>query len=641
MWNMDFVIPSLLVLAVLLIFYFARPRLPNQLNRAFLFLLVSDIATIVTDFLATCADNAYHSLPLWLVSVLNLLFFLAYILRSFLFLRFTAVLVKLDRVGFTWPKALSYFILLVCEAIVVTSPLTGAVYTVDAMGYHRGPLYVILALSSFAFLLLGISLLFRFRKSIRKSALISAMAYHAILIAGNVLRILFPQYLVMNVFCLLAILVIYLAFENPDLYITDRGPAFNTRAFTDWLDDPQHRKDSRILGFAIRNYNDERSMYGGIQMDEGLGLIIAWLKKQFPDLLLFYLRGGNFCVAGAEDTEWEQVRKKILERFQAPWQAESVDLNLSATCVEIRLADRTDSPDRIVNTLIYALDQARDSADIEQTLMSEETLRQIDRQIEIKRYLDTALEHNTVEVFLQPIVDSHTQQIVAAEALARLRNDRGELIPPGLFIPMAEKHGSINLLGEQVMRKVCAFIRDCDVLGMGLRWINVNLSPIQCMHSNLPDLFSSILTEYGVSANQIHLEITEESMINYSEQEKQIESLRQFGFQLALDDYGSGFSNLHQVKKIAFSNIKLDMKIVWDYIHDRDALLPSLVHAFRQMGFSITAEGIETQEMAEAMAEIGCDYLQGYVFSKPLPVDNFTKILQSAELRAWPADRCC
>lgn len=75
MWNMDFVIPSLLVLAVLLIFYFARPRLPNQLNRSFLFLLVSDIATIVTDFLATCADNAYHSLPLWLVSVLNLLFF--------------------------------------------------------------------------------------------------------------------------------------------------------------------------------------------------------------------------------------------------------------------------------------------------------------------------------------------------------------------------------------------------------------------------------------------------------------------------------------------------------------------------------------------------------------------------------------
>ena len=79
------------------------------------------------------------------------------------------------------------------------------------------------------------------------------------------------------------------------------------------------------------------------------------------------------------------------------------------------------------------------------------------------------------------------------------------------------------------------------------------------------------------------------------------------------------------MKKIAFSNIKLDMKIVWDYIRDRDTLLPSLVQAFRQMGFSITAEGIETQDMAEAMADIGCDYLQGYFFSKPVPIGEFVE----------------
>ena len=631
MWNTDFVYPSLLVLAVLLAFYFFRPRLPNRLNKTFLFLIISDIATIFTDLLATRADNAYQSLPLWLVSVLNLLFFAAYILRSFLFLRLAAVLVKQDRARMPWPKILAQIVFLACEVIVLSSPLTGAIYTVDAAGYHRGPLYVILSVSSFFFLILGIILLLRFRARIRKSTMISAMAYHIILIAGNVVRILFPQYLVMNVFCLVAILVIFLAFENPDLYITDRGPAFNTRAFTDWLEDPQHRKDSRILGFAIRNYNDERSMYGGIQMDQGLGLIITWLGKQFPDLILFYLRGGNFCVAGAEDTDWESVRRQILERFQSPWQAESVDLNLRATCVEIGLSDRTESSDRIVNTLINALDQARDSTDIEQTLMPEETLKEIDRQIEIKRCLDSALENNTVEVFFQPIVDSHTQQIVAAEALARLRNDNGELIPPGLFIPIAEKSGHINLLGEQVLRKVCALIRDHDIRALGLRWINVNLSPIQCMHSNLPRLFSSILREYAVPAEQIHFEITEESMVNYAKQEKQIESLRKLGFQLALDDYGSGFSNLHQVKKIAFSNIKLDMKIVWDYFHDRDTLLPSLVQAFRQMGFSITAEGIETKEMAESLAGIGCDYLQGYVFSKPLSIDDFLRKLQPAK----------
>ena len=166
---------------------------------------------------------------------------------------------------------------------------------------------------------------------------------------------------------------------------------------------------------------------------------------------------------------------------------------------------------------------------------------------------------------------------------------------------------------------------------MGLKWINVNLSPIQCMHSDLPRLFDAILQEYGVPAELIHLEITEESMVNYAKQERQIEALHRKGFQLALDDYGAGFSNLHQVKKISFSNIKLDMKIVWDYIRDRDSLLPSLVQAFKQMGFSITAEGIETQEMVEAMAGIGCDYLQGYFFSRPLPVEEFIAKYQAGD----------
>lgn len=433
----------------------------------------------------------------------------------------------------------------------------------------------------------------------------------------------------MNVFCLLAILVIYLSIQNPDLYITDRGPAFNTRAFTEWLEDPLHRKNRRILGFVIRNYNDERSMYGGAQMDQGLALMIHWLVKQFPDLLLFYLRGGNFCVAGVEEADWEGIRRKILERFRSPWQAEGTDLYLDVTYVEIGLSGNEAPPDRIVNMLIYALDEAGDSTDIEQTLMPEEMLKEFDRHIGIKRCLDQALDRNAAEVFLQPIVDSSTGQVIAAEALARIRDDQGELIPPGLFIPIAEKNGYINLLGEQVLRKVCAFIRDRNLQASGLRWINVNLSPIQCMHSRLPALFSGILQEYGVPAPMIHLEITEESIVNYAKQERQIEELLRCGFQISLDDYGSGFSNLHQVKKYAFSNIKLDMSIVWDYARDRDALLPALVKAFRQMGFSVTAEGIETPEMAEAMTEIGCNYLQGYYYSKPVPMDEFAaKYLQ-------------
>ena len=226
---------------------------------------------------------------------------------------------------------------------------------------------------------------------------------------------------------LLAILVIYLSIQNPDLYITDRGPAFNTRAFTEWLEDPLHRKNRRILGFVIRNYNDERSMYGGAQMDQGLALMIHWLVKQFPDLLLFYLRGGNFCVAGVEEADWEGIRRKILERFRSPWQAEGTDLYLDVTYVEIGLSGNEAPPDRIVNMLIYALDEAGDSTDIEQTLMPEEMLKEFDRHIEIKRRLDQALDQDAAEVFLQPIVDCGTGQVIvrdlSEEKVERIREN--------------------------------------------------------------------------------------------------------------------------------------------------------------------------------------------------------------------------
>jgi len=624
MWNTDFVFPGLLVLAILLIFYFARPQLPSRLNNAFLFLILADIGAILADVLATWADNHYERASVLMASALNLLYFAVYILRIAAFFRMVLVMLKIERPQFSWKKLLTWSVFLASEAIVLSSPLTGAVYAVDGEGYRPGPLYGVLAVCSFFYLALGIFLLIRYRKRLRRSVMISAVAYHLILIAGSITRILFPQYLVMNVFCLLAILVIYLAFENPDLYITDRGPAFNTRALTNWLEDPTHRKGMRILGIAIRNYNDERSMYGGVQMDQGLALIIGYLGRQFPQYLLFYLRGGNFALAGSEEDDWNEIRRAISERFDRSWKADSADLYLSPTYVEISLDRENAPPDRIVNTLIYALDEAGESADIEQTLMPEETLREFDRQIEIKRWLDKALENDAVEVFLQPIVDSKTRKIIAAEALARIRDEAGNLVKPEQFIPIAEKNGHINLMGEQVLRKVCAFIRDHDIRAAGLRWINVNLSPIQCLHSALPRLFSSILQEYGVPASLIHLEITEESIINYTKQEKQIADLLGCGFQISLDDYGSGFSNLRQVKRFSFSNIKLDMNIVWDYIRDRDALLPALVQAFRQTGFSITAEGIETEEMAEAMTAIGCDYLQGFLYSKPLPADKFT-----------------
>ena len=279
--------------------------------------------------------------------------------------------------------------------------------------------------------------------------------------------------------------------------------------------------------------------------------------------------------------------------------------------------------DRLVNTLLISLDELSRVSEPDASRSLRDSIEEIDQKLDIRRCLEKALDNDELEVFLQPLMDSKTGKRIAAEALVRLRSDNGDLIRPDLFISMAEQEGYIVRLGEQVLAKVCRFIRDHDMDELGIGWINVNLSPVQFMSRDIPDRFDQILNEYGVSQDRIHLEITEQSMIDFSLLRDQITGLHSSGFEFALDDYGSGYSNLTRVRQYPFTNIKIDMEVVWNYFQDRDPLLPSLIQAFKKMCLSITAEGIENEEMAEAMTEIGCDYLQGFYFSRPVPMPEF------------------
>jgi EAL domain-containing protein (putative c-di-GMP-specific phosphodiesterase class I) len=197
------------------------------------------------------------------------------------------------------------------------------------------------------------------------------------------------------------------------------------------------------------------------------------------------------------------------------------------------------------------------------------------------------------------------------------------MLSPASFIPIAERNGRINALGEQIFTKTCKFIAEHDIEAMGLEWINVNLSPLQFLRPDLAKRFADILNEYKISADKIHLEITEESMIDFALLHKQMKLMTDLGFQFVLDDYGRGYSNVARMKKCPFVNIKLDMEFVWDYFKEKDKILPMLVQTIKQMGFTVTAEGIENLEMATSMKEIGCDYLQGFYFSRPIPAEDF------------------
>ena len=594
------------------------------MSRAFLAILIVEFIGIVFGVLSSLANDNYTIFTPHSLSLINSVYYILFLARVYLFYLLTTDILKLGHSS-KLKKRLTLLPLAVSCVIVMFSFWWGLVFRIDENGYHTGSLYFVLIVCSLLYTVMSLVLISKYGKHMSKFERNGAVNYNIVLIVGSILQLIFPRVFIMDVISVVAIIIVYLYFQNPELYMSDRGNAFNAKAFRAVVDENISNKTFRMLGFVLRNYNDERGVYSGDQMDKVIALITDFIHQKYPQYMVFYLRSGRFVIFDPEALNLYRLRDDLYERFQHPWYTDDATIYLDISFVKISAESNITSTDRLIDNITLAFEKAAKSTVAGTVMIDLDNTQEIEHQVYIKRALENAVDNDTVEIFLQPLIDSQTRTPVGAEALARIRDDDGKIISPGLFIPIAEQNGQINEMGEQVFIKTCKFINSGAFDKLGFSWINVNLSPVQCMRRDLSDRFKAILDEYNVPVQNVHLEITEQYMEDFSELSRQVDNLKNVGFVFALDDYGSGYSNLTRVKKYPFFNIKLDMEIVWDYYKERDPIIYSLVQAFKQMGYTITAEGIETEEMADIMTSIGCDYLQGYYFSKPLTIDEFMK----------------
>jgi EAL domain-containing protein (putative c-di-GMP-specific phosphodiesterase class I) len=626
MWNYNLIFPETVILLTFLIFYFCQPKIPVRLNKAFFFIFIIDFATIIFDVICSVFLEHFNDVPVCVLRIQNVIYFILFLQRIICFFMFTTIIIKKDLRSSFKEKFINILPFEIINVFVVLNLFCDTIFRISDEGvYSQGPLYFLIYVCAFYYLFLSIVYILRNRKRLSTTALTACLAYNIILLAGYVLRIALPTYLIMNFFTLISIIIIYLSFQNPSLLKEERTGTFNLKALQLLFSEMKPEKYPVILGFAIHNYNDLREIYSNNQTDAGLLLIGNYLKQNFPHMLIFYLTSGRFVLMGKDISSIEDIRQKIETRFKAPWNAgKAVDMYLDVSFTQIKPEAFFCNRDLVLTTLLSNLIEAgnQEHANIEITV---DQVKKIETKKEIKRAVELAVEQNTVELFLQPVFDAKTQKLQGAEALARIRNGMGEIIPPGDFIPIAEKNGRINILGEQMFEKTCAFIQTHDIAAMGLSWINVNLSPIQLLRHDLCSRFTEILKKYDTPAEKIHLEITEESMIDYDLLYRQMELMKKAGFLFVLDDYGRGYSNVARMRRCPFINIKLDMEFVWDYFNSKDKLLPTITQTIKEMGFTVTAEGIENQEMAAEMKKIGCDFLQGYCFSQPIPAEKFVE----------------
>lgn len=247
---------------------------------------------------------------------------------------------------------------------------------------------------------------------------------------------------------------------------------------------------------------------------------------------------------------------------------------------------------------------------------------------ELEDSFDEALENGEFEVWYQPKYSAQNGKIIGAEALVRWRRANGKMLPPGIFIPLFERNGCISVLDEYVFRKVCERQKERLEAGRNPVPVSVNISRVSLYFDRIVERYEGILKETGLDVKYVQLEITESATVDNVDIADLIYRFHEVGFVMQLDDFGSGYSALASLNTMPFDTLKLDKSLI-DYIGDArgEKLLKYITMLGQSLGLHITAEGVETEAQVEFLRNLKCDDIQGYVYSRPLPVSDYEALV--------------
>ncbi|CDZ68024.1 Putative diguanylate cyclase (GGDEF)/phosphodiesterase (EAL) [Neorhizobium galegae bv. orientalis] len=258
-----------------------------------------------------------------------------------------------------------------------------------------------------------------------------------------------------------------------------------------------------------------------------------------------------------------------------------------------------------------------------------ETVMDVDRQArrDLETVLQQALETNQFELYYQPQVDTISEQVVGFEALLRWHHPERGLVSPAEFIPLAEETGMIVPIGEWVLRQAC---KDAASWSADIG-VAVNLSPLQFKSQTLAHTVVSALSDAGLQASRLELEITESVLLTDNDTAlATLHHIRSLGVRIAMDDFGTGYSSLSYLRLFPFDKIKIDQSFIRELGNSKDcaAIVKAVVDLGASLGITTTAEGVETSDQLNRVREQGCSEIQGYFFGKPLPISSVHELLK-------------
>ncbi|MCA9056569.1 MAG: EAL domain-containing protein, partial [Planctomycetaceae bacterium] len=328
------------------------------------------------------------------------------------------------------------------------------------------------------------------------------------------------------------------------------------------------------------------------------------------------------------------IADRVLKALQDPILIVETETRIGASIGVTEYPTHCADVDELLQNADVAMYVAKQSGRNQIRVFASEMRQEVERRHRIQHELHRALQGNEISVLYQPQVNLITGDVVSAEALARWRTPDGRQISPGEFVPVAEKSGLISVLGELVLTTVCRQLVEWDAIGCRPNRTAVNLSPKQLHARRFVERVAELIDSTGAQPHWITLEITENAVMEDVRSAMRVmEGLNRLGISLALDDFGTGHSSLSYLKHFDIHTLKIDRSFVMDLPDDdrARAIVESVIHLGQSRSLKIVAEGIEKQSQYEMLADMGCDYGQGYHIAHPL---------RPVEFESWRALVC-
>ena len=256
-------------------------------------------------------------------------------------------------------------------------------------------------------------------------------------------------------------------------------------------------------------------------------------------------------------------------------------------------------------------------------------------RLKLEADLYEAVRNGEFSLFFQPITKIRTGAVVGVEALMRWNHPVHGLVPPSLFIPLAESIGLINYLGNWVLKAACMQLVQWDAIGIRLDYVSVNVSPQQFRDKRFVTAVKEAIALTGIDAGRVVFEITESLLMKDPEEATRLlETLRSLGIRFAVDDFGTGYSSLAYLQRFPLSKLKIDRSFVDNLITSRNnrAIVSAVVSLAQSLGLELVAEGVETEAQRDLLADLGCDHIQGWLISHALPSEELARSFQTHSL---------